>query len=214
LGHEGQEIGEWFNSFGVAAFIVRYRLAPRYRYPSALEDACQAVRIVRSRSTEWAIDPGRIGVMGFSAGGHLASCVGTTSDETVAFAGPLSGVSARPDFLILCYPVITLAGPFAHGGSRANLLGEEPDPALVDALSTQTRVSADTPPTFLFHTSADTGVPSENSILFYEALRRAGVSAEMHIYAHGPHGVGLARAHDSLRGWPDLLKDWMEGQRL
>jgi acetyl esterase/lipase len=210
VGHEGEAVAEWFRGFGVATFVLRYRIAPRYRHPAPLMDVQRAIRTVRARSAEWGVDPDRIGVMGFSAGGHLASTAGTLFDDAPAVAtDSIDQESPRPDFLILGYPVITLKPTYAHGGSRGNLLGESPDPELVEQLSTELRVTDRTPPTFLMHTNADKGVPSENSVLFYLALRNAGVPAEMHIYADGPHGVGLAQDHPVLKGWPEQLRLWM-----
>src|SRR5207302_1408776 len=157
----------------------------------------------------YAIDPHRIGVWGFSAGGHLASTAATHSDEGKGGAGDaVDKVSSRPDFAILCYPVITLEPPYAHLGSRNNLLGDKPDPALVKSLCNDTRVTARTPPTFLFHTTADTVVPPENSVLFYEALRKHKVPAALHIFERGPHGVGLAPKDPVLSAWPRLLEGW------
>src|SRR5439155_12954721 len=156
------------------------------------------------------IDPHRIGIWGFSAGGHLASTAGTHFDAGRPEAeDPIDRVSCRPDFLILAYPVISMTQPFTHGGSRHNLLGDHPDPKLADSLSNETQVTLQTPPTFLFHTNADSGVLSENSVLFYLALRKAGVPAEMHIYETGPHGVGLAPRDPVLSTWPDRLAAWL-----
>lgn len=198
MDHEGRQVAEWFNSFGVTAFVLKYRLAPRYRHPAMIEDARRAMRIIRSRAKEFGIDPTRIGVMGFSAGGHLAS---TLSNHF--------GEGERPDFAILCYPVISFTTRYTHSGSMRALLGDPPDPALVWELSNELRVTSQTPPTFLFHTNADTGVPPENSILYYLALRRAGVPAELHIYQEGRHGVGLAPKDPVLSTWPARLKDWL-----
>lgn len=198
MDHEGRQVAEWFNSFGVTAFVLKYRLGPRYRHPAMLEDARRAMRIIRSRAKEFGIDPGRVGVMGFSAGGHLASTLSTHFQE-----------GERPDFAILCYPVISFTTRYTHSGSMRFLLGDPPDPALVWELSNELRVTSQTPPTFLFHTNADTGVPPENSVLYYLALRRAGVPAEMHIYQEGRHGVGLAPKDPVLSTWPGRLKDWL-----
>ncbi|MDH7569311.1 MAG: alpha/beta hydrolase [Armatimonadota bacterium] len=215
LDHEGRQVAQWLNARGVAAFVLRYRLAPRYRYPAPLLDARRAVRLVRSRAGEWRVDPSRVGVWGFSAGGHLASTLGTHFDAgDPNAADPIERLSCRPDFLILAYPVITLTPPYAHAGSRNNLLGPNPNPALVATLCNETQVTRDTPPTFLFHTTEDPGVPAENSILFYLALRKAGVAAELHVYRKGRHGVGLAPDDPVLRTWTDRLADWMAGQGL
>ncbi len=212
IDHEGKQIALWLNALGVAAFVLRYRHAPCYRHPAPLHDAQRGLRIVRAHANEWGVDPARIGIWGFSAGGHLAATAGTHFDAGDAAADdPIERVSCRPDFLILCYPVITFYAPYAHAGSRENLLGDDPDPRLVELLSNERQVTAKTPPTFLFHTDADTGVPAENSVLFYLALRQAGVPAELHIYAHGAHGVGLC-LHDPILGtWSARLHDWLAG---
>lgn len=209
--HEGRQIADWLNAHGVAAFVLNYRLGPRYHHPAQLQDAQRALRTVRSRAKDWGIAPGRIGVWGFSAGGHLASSAGTHFDSGDANAAdPIDRVSSRPDFMILAYPVISFTTPYTHRGSLKNLLGDSPDPKLAEYLSSETQVTSQTPPTFLFHTNADAGVPAENSVLFYLALRKAGVPAEMHIYERGPHGVGLAQSDAVLRSWPDRLADWLK----
>lgn len=209
--HEGKQIGEWLNNLGITAFMLQYRIAPRYHHPAPLQDAQRALRTVRARTGEWHLDPKRIGIWGFSAGGHLASTAGTHFDDgNPQAADPIERVSSRPDFMILAYPVITMTDPYVHHGSRDNLLGHNPDAQLVDNLSNEKQVTAQTPPTFLFHTSDDPVVPVENSILFYLALRKAGVPAEMHIYQHGPHGVGLAKADPALSSWPDRLAAWLK----
>jgi acetyl esterase/lipase len=214
-GHEGKEPAEFLNKLGVAAFVVRYRLGPRYHHPAPLQDAQQALRIVRSRAKEFNIDPGRIGIWGFSAGGHLASTAATQWEDGKPDAeDPVARVSSRPDFAILCYPVITLEPPYAHMGSRNNLLGKDADPKLVESLCNERRVTEKTPPTFLFHTGTDTAVPPENSILFYQALRKAKVPAELHIYEKGPHGVGLASKDEVLSSWPDRLTAWLKSRGL
>jgi acetyl esterase/lipase len=198
MDHEGKQVAEWFNSFGVSAFVLKYRLGPRYRHPAPLEDARRAMRILRGRAAELKIDPARIGVMGFSAGGHLASTLSTHFEP-----------GERPDFAILGYPVISFTTNYTHRGSLRSLLGDYPAPQLVLELSNERKVTAQTPPTFLFHTDTDTGVPPENSVLYYMALRAAGVPAEMHIYAQGRHGVGLAPTDPVLSSWPGRLKDWL-----
>ncbi|HOB74270.1 MAG TPA: alpha/beta hydrolase [Phycisphaerae bacterium] len=207
---EGTAVARWLNSLGVAGFVLQYRLAPRYRHPAPLQDAQRAIRTVRARADEWKINPNQIGIMGFSAGGHLASTAGTHFDAGNASAEDrIERVSSRPDFLILCYPVITFTEPKLHRGSRSNLIGDPPDPKLIEELSSEKQVTPQTPPTFLFHTDADTGVPPENSVLFYLALRKAKVPAELHIYQPGPHGVGLAANDPFLRSWPERCADWM-----
>lgn len=211
IDHEGRQIADWLTAHGVAAFVLKYRLGPRYHHPAQLQDAQRALRLVRFRAKEWGVAPGRIGIWGFSAGGHLASSAGTHFDNGDANAAdPIDRQSSRPDFMILAYPVISFTTAYTHRGSLKNLLGESPDPKLAEYLSSETQVTPQTPPTFLFHTNADAGVPPENSVLFYLALRKAGVPAEMHIYERGPHGVGLAQSDAVLRSWPDRLADWLK----
>jgi len=213
--HEGYDIAEWLNSFGVAGFILRYRHAPQYRHPAPLLDVQRAIRTVRARAQEWHVDPGRVGVMGFSAGGHLASTAGTHFDSGSPNADDATDrVNCRPDFMILAYPVISLTTDYTHRGSRRNLLGEDPDPELVKSLSNELQVTAETPPTFLFHTTADRAVPPENSILFYLALRKADVAAEMHIYQEGRHGLGLAPKQAAVASWPDRCREWLQVQGM
>jgi acetyl esterase/lipase len=199
MDHEGKQIAEWANAHGMAAFVLKYRLGPRYHHPAMIDDAHQALRYVREHAREFHIDRNRIGIWGFSAGGHLAATAATHFDATT-----------RPDFAILCYPVMTLKAPYAHQGSRKNLLGDEPDPKLVENLSNETQVSPQTPPTFLFLTNEDKAVPAENGVLFYMALRKAEVPAEMHIYERGPHGVGLAQKDPVLSTWSARLADWLK----
>jgi acetyl esterase/lipase len=211
---EGDQIARFLNSLGVTSFVLKYRLGPKYHHPIELGDAQRAIRTVRARAAEYRVLPDRIGIMGFSAGGHLAATAGTHFDAVNANAGdPIDRVSSRPDFLILCYPVISFLN-YVHQGSKRNLLGENPDPKLVESLSNELQVTPQTPPTFLFHTNADTGVPAENSALFYLALRKAGVPAEIHIYERGPHGVGLAQTDEALSTWPSRLADWLRGRGL
>lgn len=213
--HEGRQVANYFNALGVSAFVLKYRLGPRYRHPIELGDAQRAIRTVRARAQEFGVQPDRIGMIGFSAGGHLTSTAGTHFDAGNPEApDPIDRVSCRPDFLVLGYPVISFTAPYTHVGSRTALLGENPDPKLVEDLSNELRVTAQTPPTFLFHTSADTGVPAENSISFYLALKKAGVPAEMHIFEKGPHGVGLDLQDPSLGQWPVLLGTWLRARGL
>jgi acetyl esterase/lipase len=215
INKEGRQIASWFNSMGVTAFVLKYRLGPKYHHPIELGDAQRAIRIVRARAADFGVAPDRIGFMGFSAGGHLASTVGTHFDEGKASASdPIERAGSRPDFLILAYPVISFDPAIAHAGSVRNLLGEKPDPKLLDDLSNDLRVTAQTPPTFLFHTTADTAVPVENSVRFYLALRKAKVPAEMHVFENGPHGVGLALADPALSAWPTLLANWLRARGL
>jgi len=215
LDHEGRQIAEWLNALGVAAFVLRYRLGPKYHHPIELGDAQRALRYVRSKAAEFRVAPDRIGIWGFSAGGHLASTAGTHFDEgDPGAADPIDRASSRPDFMILAYPVISSLPEYAHKGSFVNLLGSNPDPKLLESLSNERQVTPRTPPTFLFHTNADKGVPAENSAMFYLALRRAGVPAEIHIYERGNHGVGLAQKDPVLSTWPARLADWMKVRGL
>ncbi len=212
MNHEGRQIAQWLNSLGMAAFVVDYRHRRKgYGHPAPLQDALRAVRTVRARAEEFGIKPDRVGIMGFSAGGHLASTVITHFDLGNPQAeDPIERVSSRPDFAILCYPVIALGEPFTHLGSQRNLLGENPDPNLLRELSSEKQVRPDTPPTFLFHTDEDRGVPPENSVVFYLALRRAGVPAELHVFRIGRHGVGLAGDIRGTESWPRLCEAWLQ----
>jgi acetyl esterase/lipase len=215
MDHEGRQIAAFFNAMGVGAFVLKYRLGPRYHHPVQLGDALRAVRLVRSRAQEFGVLPDRIGMIGFSAGGHLASTVATHFDAGKSEAAdPIDRTSSRPDFLILGYPVISFDQAITHRGSLRNLLGDTPDAAQVEDLSNERRVTPQTPPTFLFHTNADTGVVPENSVRFYLALREAKVPAEMHIFENGPHGVGLALGDPALGAWPALLTQWLRGRGL
>jgi acetyl esterase/lipase len=172
--------------------------------------------MARSRASEFGVAPDRIGVWGFSAGGHLASSAATHFDNGKPDSqDPIDRVSSRPDFAVLVYPVITFTEEaYAHKGSRTNLLGDNPDPALVRLMSNELQVTAQTPPTFLVHSTADRAVPAENSVLFYLALRKAGVSAELHIYENGPHGFGLGWSDLALSSWPARLADWLRTHGL
>ncbi|HXX92426.1 MAG TPA: alpha/beta hydrolase [Planctomycetota bacterium] len=210
-GHEGHDIATWLNARGVSAFVLTYRVSP-YRHPCPMLDVQRAVRTVRARATEWKVDPKKIGVWGFSAGGHLVSTAVTHFDDGKADAeDPIDRASSRPDFGILCYPVIALDKPYTHQGSKKNLLGDKVnDPELVEDLSCEKRVTEKTPPCFLVHTTNDTGVPPENSIDFYLALRKAKVPCELHIYERGPHGLGLGNDKiPEFKTWPDRLADWL-----
>jgi acetyl esterase/lipase len=190
--HEGSHYARWFNELGIAGFVLKYRLGSAgYRHPAMLQDAARALRTVRARADEWKLDPKRIGVIGSSAGGHLASTLLTHFDAgQPASTDPIERVSSRPDLGILCYPVITM-GEFTHTGSKKNLLGENPAPELVKQLSNELQVTKDTPPCFIFHTAEDPAVPAENALRFAGALRQAGVPFDLHIYERGQHGIGL-----------------------
>lgn len=205
--HEGKAYAEWLNTLGVHGFVLKYRLGPGgYKHPRMLEDAARAMRIVRARAGEWGVDPKRVGIMGSSAGGHLASTVLTHFDLGNAGSADLvEKESSRPDIGILCYPVITM-GHFTHEGSKKNLLGTNPSEELVKYLSNELQVTKETPPTFLFHTFEDLAVPVENSLMFAEALRKNGVSFDLHIYEKGRHGIGLANGHPWTKDCAAFLK--------
>jgi acetyl esterase/lipase len=213
--HEGRQWAYWYNAMGVTAFVLKYRLGPRYHHPIELGDAQRAIRTVRARAAEFGIMPDRIGMMGFSAGGHLTSTAGTHFDGGKADAtDPIERAGSRPDFLILGYPVISFDPAITHAGSLKNLLGDNPDPKLVENLSNELQVTAQTPPTFIFHTTNDNGVPVENSVRFYLALRKAKVPVEMHLFENGPHGVGMALSDPALSAWPGLLMNWLRARGL
>ena len=214
MDHEGHQVARWLNSLGVAGVILKYRVAP-YRHPAPLLDAQRALRYTRAHAKEWGIDAKRVGILGFSAGGHLASTAATQFDAGKKdTTDAIDKENCRPDFAVLVYPVITLTGKFAHGGSRDNLLGRGADSKLIASLCSQKRVTAETPPTFLVHTTEDRGVPPENSILFYEALRAAKVPAEMHIYEKGRHGLGLGQPGTAFASWPRRCADWLAARKI
>jgi len=214
MGHEGTEIADWLNQRGINAWILRYRLGSKgYHHPIQRGDVLRAIRVARSQAKANGVDPNRLGIWGFSAGGHLASTAATQFDDGIAKTEDLvDRTSSRPDFAILCYPVITMKADFTHKGSRRNLFGPDryEDAALVEELSNEQRVTSKTPPTFLFHTAEDQAVPVENAIRFYSALRKHNVTSEMHIYQKGRHGVGLATRDAILSSWPDRLHDWLK----
>jgi len=211
---EGFVPARWLNAQGLSAVVLRYRLKD-YGDPAPLQDVLQAIRLVRSRAVEWGVDPARIGVMGFSAGGHLAACAGTLYDDPAGqTGGSYDAISGRPDFLILIYPVITMEEPYVHRGSRLSLLGPHPAPAAIAARSVETHVTANTPPAFLVHSSADPVVPVENSVLFYTALHRAGVPVEMHLYRTGPHGFGMNPGYGPTSEWPQRCAEWMRASGI
>jgi acetyl esterase/lipase len=216
LGHEGFQIAAWLMQQGIPSFVLDYRVSP-YRYPVEIDDGRRAMRLIRAHAAEYGIDPNRLGVWGFSAGGHLASSLGTHCDSadtagtnaaTTATPDPTDSLSCKPAFMVLSYPVITMEGPFAHTGSHKNLLGSDPDPALAHAWSNQFAVTASTPPTFLFATTNDPTVPVENSLDFYRALVRAHVPAELHLFEYSNHGCGLCGSILPLSVWPSLLRTW------
>jgi acetyl esterase/lipase len=208
---EGLEVARWMRDRGIAGIVLRYRCGggPNQQ-PVPLEDAQRAIRTVRSHAQDWGVDPRRVGILGFSAGGHLASSAATMFDAGDAQnADPIEQQSSRPDFAVLVYPVISMEDGATHGGSRKNLLGENANEKLVDHWSTYRRVSDKTPPTFLVHASDDGGVPVKNSLLFYEALVNHHVPAELHIYEVGGHGFGMLRGDRPADKWPEQLQPWL-----
>jgi acetyl esterase/lipase len=212
--HEGRQYAQWLSRLGVAAFVLKYRLSD-FGHPAPLQDVLRALRTVRAHAADYGVAPDRIGVMGSSAGGHLAASAATMFDDPAGRTGAaLDAVGARPDFLMLMYPVITLMPPAAHAGSRHALLGANPAPALVKEMSVETRVSARTPPTFLVHSQDDGTVPVENSIMFFEALTRAHVPAEMHIFERGGHGMGMSAGHGNASLWPKRAEEWLRDRKL
>jgi acetyl esterase/lipase len=208
--HEGRQVASFLNSLGIAAFVLRYRLGPRYHHPIELGDAQRAIRTLRAHASEWRLDPARIGIMGFSAGGHLAMTASTWFDAGDPRAEDVVDRSgSRPDISVLGYPVISMVEPWTHAGSKDNLLGQNPDSALAQRLSGERVVTKDTPPTFIFQTNEDITVPAENSLYYFLALRKAGVASEMHVFEKGPHGVGLANDDAALAPWSTLLANWL-----
>jgi acetyl esterase/lipase len=214
--YEGDDYARWLNDQGITAFVLKYRLGSAgYRHPRMLEDAARALRLLRFRAAEWKFDPKQIGIIGSSAGGHLASTLLTHFDAGDANApDPIDRLSSRPDLGVLCYPVITM-GEMTHHGSRDNLLGPNPSPQLIDELSNERHVTKDTPPCFIFATDEDAAVPVENSLEFAAALRRAGVHFELHIYQHGEHGLALgSHTYDPSQWhpWTKECRRWLKEQ--
>lgn len=212
---EGTDVAKWLNANGVAAFVLKYRLpnskSNAVPHLSPLMDAKRAIRLVRAHAGKWNIKRDKVGVMGFSAGGHLASTLGTHFDPGDSKAtDSVERFSSRPDFMILMYPVITMSKNVMHAGSRNNLIGEKPDTALARLYSNELQVTKETPPTLLVHATDDKGVPVENSLMFYQALKDNGVPAEMHIYPYGGHGFGLAVGRGYLHTWTDRCIDWLQ----
>jgi acetyl esterase/lipase len=208
--HESGPVGEWLAERGVLGAVLRYRLGPRYRHPAPLSDAARAVRTLRVRAPELGIDADKVGVWGFSAGGHLAATLATHFDAgDPASSDPVERLPSRPDLVVLAYPVITMSSELTHLGSREMLLGSDPSAALVRSLSNETQVVADTPPTFIFHGLDDRVVPVQNSRMFAHALGAAGVEHELYLAEHARHGIGLALSDPELRPWTEVLERWL-----
>ena len=207
--NEGSLIARHLNSLGVSAFVLHYRMV-EYGHPAPLRDVLRAIRLLRSRATEFGVRPDRIGVLGASAGGHLAASAATLFNDPDGKTGAeLDAVSGRPDFAVLLYPVITMKDPFTHALSRKDLLGAVPTPEAIEHLSLELHVTKETPPTLVMHTEDDHTVPVENSLLFYQALRTAGVPAELHIWPKGPHGFGMKPDLGEPSTWPHRCEEWM-----
>lgn len=206
--HEGEPVARWLNSIGVASFVLHYRVAP-YRHPAPLEDCRRAIRWVRSHAEEYGIDPDKIGILGFSAGGHAAAMAGVHHEPgNPESPDPIDRVSSRPDALVLCYPVISFVEAM-HVGSMHNLLGNEPSMELREELSGELAANAETPPTFLWHTADDGAVPVENALSFAAALSRHKVPFDLHVYESGRHGIGLAETHPEAHMWTAECGNWL-----
>ena len=209
-GYEGAPISQWLNTIGVVSFVCDYRVTP-YKHPRPLQDAQRAIRWVRAHAEECGVDPTKVGILGFSAGGHLAATAGTHYDKgDPQAADPVDRLGCRPDALVLCYPVISF-GEYGHHGSMVNLIGENPPEELRHSLSNETQVTPETPPTFLWHTSDDGGVPVMNSLLFAEALSHCKVPFDLHVFSHGPHGMALAEKDAHVGQWKKVCETWLRG---
>jgi acetyl esterase/lipase len=217
---EGYRPALWFNERGVAAFVVRYRTnntaGTSYKHPAPIQDARRAMRIVRSRASQLGFEPDKLGLMGYSAGGHLAASVATHWQDKIEDAGDdlAPSFSTQPDFLMLIYPVITMLDPHTHGGSRKALLGDYPPVKVMEEWSCQRKVTGEMPPTFLVTTGEDKSVPAENSIEFYNAMRKWRVPGELHVYEKGPHGFGMNPGFGPASDWPDRLDGWLRNRGL
>jgi acetyl esterase/lipase len=212
---EGTDFAKWLNSQGIAGIVVKYRLPLSTSLTDPKEvpllDAQRAIRLVRQHAEAWHINPKQVGIMGFSAGGHLAATLSTSYTHQVAReTDAIDQLSARPDFSILVYPVISFRDAATHGGSRKNLIGDPANPELVDRFSNELHVNANTPPTFLVHAQDDKAVPLENSLLYYQALHAQGVKASLHIYPTGGHGFAFGMDKGAVSGWRETLLDWIK----
>ncbi len=212
MDHEGHQIAKWANEMGLAGIIVSYRHRGRgYGHPAPMLDAQRAIRLTRHNAKKWNIDPLKVGVLGFSAGGHLTTTVLTHFDRGQANAeDAIDRESCRPSFGVVCYAVVAFGEAYVHQGSQKNLLGDNPAPELVQLLSNAKQVTAETPPCFVWHTQADQAVPVENGLDFYSALVKAKVPSELHVFPEGKHGIGLGAAVAGARQWPQLCQDWLK----
>ena len=216
MGHEGTEIAKWATNAGMAAIICDYRHRGKgYGHPAPLQDAQRTIRLVRANAQQWNIDPNRVGILGFSAGGHLVSTVLTKFDLGDANASdPIDQQSCRPDFGVMAYPVVLFGHPRGHRGSEVNLLGPKATKEELQAFQSDLNVTKDTPPTFIFHTQEDKGVPPENALAFYSAMVKHGVPGELHIFEKGPHGVGLGKNIEATRDWSNALLRWLAARKV
>lgn len=211
---EGRQYAQWLSSIGITAFVLKSRLSD-YGHPAPLQDVLRAIRLVRSQAEKYGVAPDRIGVMGSSAGGHLAASASTLYNHPAGRTGnALDAVSARPDFAILMYPVITMEGPAMHEGSRRALLGATPSAPLVQLMSLEKQVTAATPPTLLVHSQDDGAVPPDNSIQYFQALTRARVPAELLVFEHGGHGMAMRAGNGNASNWPRRAEDWLREHKL
>jgi acetyl esterase/lipase len=215
IGQEGFQIGEWLRAQGMPAFVLDYRVAPEYHYPVEIQDGMRAMRLIRANAQKWGVDPNRIGVWGSSAGGQLASTLGTHCNKRNTSANnPIDRLSCKPDFMVLAYPVISMRSSITNKETRLSLLGPHPSPSLVSDMSNELHVTPTTPPTFLFVTQGDPAVPVQNSLDFYSALTRNHVPAELHVFDYGIHGCGLCGSILPLRVWPSLVRRWFIDRSL
>jgi acetyl esterase/lipase len=211
--HEAKPVADWANSLGMTGVVLRYRLGPKYKHPAMQNDVNRAIRMVRHHAKAWGVDPKRVGVLGFSAGGHEASTAATHYDTGKEGGDEIDKQSCRPDVAILIYPVITMTEPFTHKGSRKNLLGAEPAPEMIEKMSNEKQVTKDTPPTFLVHSSDDKVVPIENSFLFAQALAKNGVPFTMVSFKTGAHGYGMGKEPETI-AWPTACAGWLRGLKF
>lgn len=214
MNREGTQYAAWLSTLGITTFLLKSRLQD-WGHPAPLQDVLRALRLVRSRAAEFGVDPQRVGVLGSSAGGHLAASASTLFDHPDGRTGAaLDTTSARPDFAVLVYPVITMTGPATHAGSRRALLGDSPSPALQALMSLDQQVSPATPPTLLVHTQGDKSVPAQNSLLYFDALTRAGVPAELYVFEQGGHGIGMRDGLGTASAWPRRAEEWLRQRGL
>lgn len=210
--HEGHAIAKWLNDNGIAGIVLKYRLPSdlimKDKSVGPLQDAQEAIRIIRRNAKNWNIDPDKVGVIGFSAGGHLASTLSTHYAEKVYELKDT--ISARPDFSLLIYPVITMDSSFTHAGSRRNLIGLNPSEKEIIRFSNEKQVNEKTPPAFMVHSADDKTVPVKNSMVYYEALVKFGIPSELHVFQKGGHGYGMAGGKDTQSSWPDLCINWLK----